>query len=159
MCGLGWCQRCLLCLLLILKIHPLFPTDYSPNLVLYFNPILQINASCMVMALYRSVGFIPSRSNITDDCDEADKQDCSSADLEPDITYHAGIFHPGLVLLPTSFQVQCCCPQVSRSSVAAHKLQISATYHVFFPESIVCFVVGDAELVAKCQGRLTIAER
>ena len=113
MCGLGWCQRCLLCLLLILKIHPLFPTNYSPNLILYFNPVLQINASCMVMALYRSVGFIPSRSNITDDCDEADKQDCSSADLEPDITYHAGIFHPGLVLLPTSFQVQCCCPQVT----------------------------------------------
>ena len=32
-----------------------------------------------------SVGFIPSRSNITDDCDEVDRQDTSSADVEADI--------------------------------------------------------------------------
>ena len=66
-----------------IRLYPLIPTCLPIVPQIYVNPTLK-NQCFLAMALYRSVGFIPSGSNVTNDCDEVDRQDCSSADWKPD---------------------------------------------------------------------------
>jgi len=68
-------------------LYPLIPTCLPIVPQIYSFTLTQhskINASWLWHYNYRSVGFIPSGSNITNDCDEVDRQDCSSADWKPD---------------------------------------------------------------------------
>jgi len=68
-------------------LYPLIPTCLPIVPQIYSFTLTQhskINASWLWHFNYRSVGFIPSGSNITNDCNEVDRQDCSSADWKPD---------------------------------------------------------------------------
>ena len=65
-------------------LHPLFPRFLSPNLFLYFNPTLQINASLLWSYYGLWALSYPEVTSLMISCDEVDQQECSSADLEPE---------------------------------------------------------------------------